>query len=792
MKVKRIISGILILSLVFGSVSIPTSIRVKALDNKNQAQNLRCNIEDVKLDRSQLGIDFSSTSKACNILGNNYPDTIGACNIGNEIVETQIKNTNYVIENPENAELDLLRDEVSLYNLDYSQKFVLDKSSGKYNLTEDEFGSKVGVDDWFYVKPKNGNSVTVQYTKLNNDTVTYDGFTITESNWRDNAIPILGDSGEIKFKLSKFNTSFTYSYCLVESQETIEQCQPRVIRGNIGDNIDIKSLFSGYSSIRIDEDTSYFYDGKSDIIGSVDLEPYSSKINCSGTTLKIGGYGRYYIPVVINSKINTYVLVYTNNIRPAVSLTTNNDCFETDYTSTVEQGVQNYVINSDSVFNAWSFGEDLSFHKHIYRYEDYYDYSDINLKSNDDLTTFEYSFIDTVNVRVCEDTSLSLSGVNKIKIIYDSSTPKIFVDNVNKEVKVSSAFTSLESVELFDFSAKSIFKDNINCIERTYKYSEILDGKPDGSYVIKVKSKNGKSNTDVLTIDTVACTVNFENNAVYNKEFKIIFTDSAVTDGIKSIIRDSDEELKSNKEYGSIFSYAESEEGKHTYTVTDSIGNVKTFTLYIDFTAPNSGLSKESDGDYKYTYSGSSKSFTATDNNGISSITIDNKTTNINNKTKYRYTIQGYGRHKVSITDKAGNTVSFSVTLKISTIDAPNVKIRLLNKKVTLKKSKGKSKRVVLWKKYKISISNLKKLGSDFKYDIKIKYKYPVKKPNGKVTYKVGKTDNVVLSGNSTKKVKSVKLFSKKGYKKVTVTYRVRNNNGVTGDWSKATTKSLK
>ena len=214
--------------------------------------------------------------------------------------------------------------------------------------------------------------------------------------------------------------------------------------------------------------------------------------------------------------------------------------------------------------------------------------------------------------------------------------------------------------------------------------------------------------------------------------------------------------------------------------------------MYLDFTAPNSGLSKESDGDYKYTYSGSSKSFTATDNNGISSITIDNKTTNINNKTKYRYTIQGYGRHKVSITDKAGNTVSFSVTLKISTIDAPNVKIRLLNKKVTLKKSKGKSKRVVLWKKYKISISKLKKLGTDFKYDIKIKYKYPVKKPNGKVTYKVGKTDNVVLSGNSTKKVKSVKLFSKKGYKKVAVTYRVRNNNGVTGDWSKSTTKSLK
>ena len=191
MKANRLISGVLALSLMVGSVSIPT--KVTALDNKLVVQNLRCNIVDVNT--GSIGVNFASKSKTCNILGTKHPDTVGTYSKDEKIAETQIKNNNFTVENPDNTELDLLRDEVSLYNLDYSQKLIVDKSSCNYNLTEDEDGETVGVDDWFYVEPKSGNSVTVQYTKLDNKAVSYKGVTITDGNWKDNAIPLLGESG---------------------------------------------------------------------------------------------------------------------------------------------------------------------------------------------------------------------------------------------------------------------------------------------------------------------------------------------------------------------------------------------------------------------------------------------------------------------------------------------------------------------------------------------------------------------------------------------------------------------
>ena len=141
MKANRIISGVLALSLMVGSVSIPT--KVAALDNKLVANNLRCNIVDVNTE--SIDVNFAFTSKTCNILGTKHPDTIGTYSKDKEMAETQIKNNNFTIENPDNAELDLLRDEVSFYNLDYSQKLIVDKSSCKYNLTEDENGETVGV-----------------------------------------------------------------------------------------------------------------------------------------------------------------------------------------------------------------------------------------------------------------------------------------------------------------------------------------------------------------------------------------------------------------------------------------------------------------------------------------------------------------------------------------------------------------------------------------------------------------------------------------------------------------------
>lgn len=801
MKANRIISGVLALSLMVGSVSIPT--KVAALDNKLVANNLRCNIVDVNTE--SIDVNFAFTSKTCNILGTKHPDTIGTYSKDKEMAETQIKNNNFTIENPDNAELDLLRDEVSFYNLDYSQKLIVDKSSCKYNLTEDENGETVGVDDWFYVKPKSGNSITVQYTKLDNNSVNYKGVTITGDNWKDNAIPLLGESGEIKFKISSIETSFTYSYNLVSSEDIKEKYQPKVMRGNVGDTIDIKTLFSNYSNIKIEDDSAYFYDGKSSILGCVDLEPYSSKIDCTNNTVKISEYGRYYVPVKINKSISTYVLIYTNNIRPIVSIVTSNaGGIDTNYTGQILKGVQTYSISSSSTMNAYSLGEDLGFHKHIYKVEDYYDYSEVNLKTSDDVATFEYPVVDNASLRVGRDTSLSLSGVNSIKVVYNNSAPVITVDNINKQVKVSGGVTPLKSVEVFDLNAKSIFKENINVTEKVYKYSDILKGKLDGSYVIEVKSSNGKSNTDVLTIDTVACTVNFENGAIYGREFTIVFKDSAITDGIRSILRDTDGELKKDKAYGSIFEYLETEEGKHTYKVTDSIGNVKIFTLYIDFTAPKPGLSKDSKGNYKYTYSGSSKKFTATDNMGIVSIEIDGKSKNVDNKKSYQYNLSGYGSHNVKLTDKAGNKSSFTVTLLPDTSSAPNVSVKVEKKKYSKNKKTGK--KTLYWKKYGITVKDLKKVEKGFVYEIKYKFKYKTKSG-----YKAGQTKTVTVNNATSKKIK-IKVFNKarrlkigksnknlvlwnkthKVYNRVVVQYRIRTTGGKVGSWSKGTEKSLK
>lgn len=59
MKANRIISGVLALSLMVGSVSIPT--KVAALDNKLVANNLRCNIVDVNTE--SIDVNFAFTSK---------------------------------------------------------------------------------------------------------------------------------------------------------------------------------------------------------------------------------------------------------------------------------------------------------------------------------------------------------------------------------------------------------------------------------------------------------------------------------------------------------------------------------------------------------------------------------------------------------------------------------------------------------------------------------------------------------------------------------------------------------
>ena len=308
-----------------------------------------------------------------------------------------------------------------------------------------------------------------------------------------------------------------------------------------------------------------------------------------------------------------------------------------------------------------------------------------------------------------------------------------------------------------------------------------------------------------MTIDTVACTVNFDNGAIYGREFTIVFKDSAITDGIKSILRDTDGELKQDKAYGSTYEYLETEEGKHTYKVTDSIGNVKIFTLYIDFTAPKPGLSKDNKGNYKYTYSGSSKTFTATDNMGIVSIDIDGKSKNVDNKKKYEYKLSGYGSHKVKIIDKVGNKTSFTVTLLPDTSSAPNVSVKVEKKKYG-KKNKRTGKKTLYWKEYSITVKDLKKVEKGFVYEIKYQFKYKTKSG-----YKTGQTKVVTVNNATSKKIKA-KVYNKawrqsigkskkdlvlwnkthRTYKRVTVQYRIKMTGGKVGSWSKAETKSLK
>lgn len=797
MQIKRIIAGTLALTMLFSV--IPTSSRVLALDNKVNGQTLRCNIQTLSKEEQSLTELFSNDKGVSNILGTKYDCSFRDFKINRDsITETEIQDYNRTVENLENEDLRFLNKEVSLYNLDYSQKVITDKARGTFNLTTDEDSKKVDIDDWFYVRPKNGNRIGVKYTQIDNKTVTYRAVNIDESNWKDNAIPLLGDSGELTFTLDNSGSTFTYSYSCVTDKEQI-QYEPKVIRGNINDEMDISSEFTGYSDIKIEDNTAYFYDGKSSFIGCVDLEPYSSKITCSNNKVKLSSYGRYYVPVVINKTVHTYVVVYTNNTRPVVSLGIGN----TDYTSQIEEGVQTYAIGSSVNMNAWSLGEDLSFHKHIYKYADAYDYKDTAISSNKDMEEFTYGFNDKANTWVCNNGTISLSGVNTIKVVYNNQAPSIKPMDAERKVKVSCSLATIKSVTVYNLNMKAIFKEeNLGVNEKTYNYGDILKDQPDGSYVIEVKSSTGKSKTATLNIDTTACTVNFENGAIYNRPFSIVFKDNPATEGIKSIIKSSSGELRKDKVYGNTYEYLESDEGKHTYKVTDSIGNVKSFTLSIDLTAPNPGLKKNNKGEYKYLYQGDSKTFTAKDNIGLDTITIDSKEVKVSGTSK-KYTVSGYGRHKVALQDKAGNKVNYTVILIPSANTKPKVSVSLSKKKTS---KKGK----LIYKKDKITVSGFNKSTSGYYYEIRLKYKYKIKKSSS--AYKVGTTKTITLKGASTKKSTYITIWNKahrqtvgkskknlilwnkthRVYKKVTVDYRVRTSDGFASSWSPSTTASLK
>lgn len=762
---KRIVSCVLMLGILLGMISPIGLIVTKAASSTG---NLRVNIGTSPVNKPADFCMFNSLIKGYAepiIEGNQIPYGVTL----SEVNDGRAGDDNTIL--------------ASIFNLDLGSKTVLNKNLGRYTsvATEKEDlidkDNKYRVADIFYVKPENGATVSVQYESIDGHEVNneFKKINISDDKWMQEGIPILGDKGVIKISIN--DKYITYNYTCADST-IYESLKPIIVRWNAGTrlNLDSISMQEGHKLKMIDGKV-YFYDGYSTVVGYNEFEPYSKSYSYDINVIDIDYEGRYVIPVKVDDKYETTVVVYTNNIRPHYSLRNSNVNYKTDYTQATENGVLNFFLNESATFNLVNIANNLSWHKFNVN-SNYADYSKYDIKSENEEETWDFSVRNSVNVWSDKDEELKLSDVTGIHITYNNRTPLLKTDDASKTVTIDGRGMRLTTLNVYKGTTNSKIKTiNLNAVSASYKYSDLLDKQEDGIYSLEVINESGRVVTARIYLDTVCGKMNFQDGNRYREANTFTFVDSPLSSGFQSIKRDG-KEIRPKKDYSNNYKYTEEEEGKHTYTIVDFAGNKQTITVYMDFTAPETGISKD-------IYFSKSKEFTAKDNSKLESIIVDGETI-VGNGTKTSYTVEGYGRHTIKVVDAVGHSSTSYITL-CQSIDSVKGKLKLT------KKSK---------KKYELKLHSLTKLKKPAKYEVKITFYSKRGKAGEEALNIASNTDSKTYTFVVHKKAYRIRAgYSRKNltqwnknfsaYTKVKVKLRIRVGSH-TSKWKKMGTRKLK
>ncbi len=240
-------------------------------------------------------------------------------------------------------------------------------------------------------------------------------------------------------------------------------------------------------------------------------------------------------------------------------------------------------------------------------------------------------------------TTISSEGFHEIILTDKAGNPSTYTFTIDKTKPVG----TLEGVE-----NEGITKDNVKLtwdddtitatLNQTIYYSN-MPISSEGFHEIILTDKAGNTSTYTFTIDKTAPSANFENNLLTNKSQQIKSMDTSKTAITYSINNSS---FKSLMEGSTI-----SAEGKYIILITDEAGNTSTYTFTIDKTAPvgtlegveNEGITKDN-----VTFTWTERYCSAT----------------LNNKVYLMGTIiSEEGLHEIILTDKAGNTSTYTFTI---------------------------------------------------------------------------------------------------------------------------------
>ena len=761
---RKIVSWVLMLGILLGTIS-PTGVIITKAASSNSSY--RINIENKSIEKPDDYCMYESMItdyKVPSVEGNQIPYSV----------------TLSEVNNGKSGDDSVIL--ASFFNLDLGSKIVLNKNIGRFNsitAKEDlnDKGNKYRVADIFYIKPENGATVSVKYESIDGQDINtgFKKLEISEDNWMHEGIPVLGDKGEIKISIN--DKSITYNYTCTD-ETTYKNLKPIIVRQNAGTKLDIKSIQmpEGYN-LKMDGGKVCFYDGYSSVVGYNEFEPYSKSYIYDVNIIDIDYEGRYVIPVIINDYFETTIVVYTNNVRPYYSISGDNSVYyKTDYTKAIENGALNFFLNDSAEFNLVNVANNLSWHKFTVN-SNYADYKNYAIKTENEEDTWDFAIRNSVNVWSDREEILKLSDVTGLHINYNNKAPLLTVDDASKTVKIDGRGMLLTTLNVYNKENKKIKTININAGTANYSYNDLLGKQEDGIYSIDVSNASGKVATARMNLDTVCGKMNFKDGDRFKTANTFTFIDSALSTGFQSIKRDG-KEIRPKKDYGNIYKYTEEEEGKHTYVITDFAGNKETITVYMDFTAPETGIEKD-------VYFSKNKKFTAKDNSKLESVIIDGEVTALSG-TSASYKVKGYGSHTIKVVDAAGHSTTSQVTLCQS--------IKSVKGKLTVTK---KTK-----KKYEIKLSSLTKLKSPATYEVKLTFYSKKKKVNDtflniksntntkKHTVVVHKKAYRIRAGYSHKNLSQWnKNFS--AYTKVGVKLRIKVGSH-TSKWKDMGTKAFK